>query len=143
MSKAEVRLQHVANATVGVTGAVYFVMRYLLQAEDAFGHVSHPLEPLVQHLHILFAPILVFATGLFWSRHIWPKWAMPHEQRRWSGVIMAAGFVPMVASGYLLQISVESAWRTIFGWLHVATGVLWVVGYVVHLVAKYLRRVAA
>ncbi|MBS1152453.1 MAG: hypothetical protein H6Q89_4151, partial [Myxococcaceae bacterium] len=42
-------------------------------------------------------------------------------------------FAPMVASGYLLQVSVEPLWRTIFLWTHLATSALWVLGYVIHL----------
>ena len=77
MSRSERLFLHVANGLVGGTGLVYAAMRYLMNPTDEWSVVNHPWQPHVQHLHVLVAPLLVFAAGLIWSRHVsalrfWP-----------------------------------------------------------------------
>lgn len=131
--------QHLANLLVGGTGLVYFVARYLLEPADEFA-LAHPLVPHAQHLHVLAAPLLVFATGLLWQRHVSGRWQNPALPRRLSGLGLVAAFVPMAASGYLLQISVEPGWRAAWTWIHVATSVLWIAGYVAHQLGRRTAR---
>ncbi len=132
MTRVQAWLQHLSNLLVGGTGLVYFVMKHLMTSDDPFAVVNHPMQPHVQHLHVLAAPLLVFATGLVWSRHVAPRLDRP-ELRQWrSGISLIAGFIPMVASGYLLQISVDDPWRTIWLWAHLITSALWMLGYAVH-----------
>ena len=70
MSRAEWTLVHMANSLVIVTGVVYAVMRYLVTPSDEWAVVNHPWQPHVQHLHLLAAPLLVFAVGVIWRRHV-------------------------------------------------------------------------
>ncbi len=137
MTRTQSRLQHLSNLLVGGTGLVYFVMLYFMQPADEFAVVNHPWQPHVQHLHVLFAPLLVFATGLIWRTHFWAKYKSGRPARRFSGLELGLSFVPMTASGYLLQISVEASWRTVWGWVHLVTGLLWIAGYLVH---QFVRR---
>lgn len=134
MTRVQAWLQHVSNLLVAVTGIVYFVMKHLMTTDDPFAVVNHPLQPLMQHLHVLFAPLLVFATGFVFARHAAPRMKRTGTSNWRSGILLMFGFAPMVASGYLLQISVESDWRTIWLWTHLATSALWVLGYATHAV---------
>ena len=141
MSRAQVWLQQVSNLLVAGTGVAYFVMKHLLASDDPFAVVNHPAQPLMQHLHILFAPLLVFACGAVWIAHARPR-LQEGPRRTWrSGMLLLASFVPMAGSGYLLQISVEPSWRTAWTWIHVATGVLWTLGYAAHWATAVFRRV--
>jgi len=128
--------QHVANITVGGTGLIYGWMLYFAEAaeEDPFSiaTVNHPWQPQVHNLHVLFAPLLVFAIGILWPSHIWQRIRSGFAVRRRVGLMLATLAVPMIASGYLLQTSVDETWRDVWVWTHVATSVLWIVAYLWH-----------
>lgn len=132
MTRGEARLQHVANLLVGGTGLVYAWMRYLAEPADEFAVVNHPWQPDVQHLHVLTAPLLVFASGLIWRDHVWRRVRSGFRPRRRLGLALFALLVPMIASGYLLQVATSEPWRAAYGWLHLATSLLWVAAYVAH-----------
>ena len=107
MSRVEAWFLHFATGLVGVTGLVYAWMLYLLVPADSFAVAHHPLQPLTQHLHVLTAPLLVFAVGLVWRRHVWGPYRLGLRDRRRTGITVAATFLPMAASGYLLQTAVD------------------------------------
>lgn len=138
MNRTQAWMQHLSNLLVGGTGLVYFVMKHLLTSDDPFAVVNHPLQPAVQHLHVLVAPLLVFATGFIWARHAAPRMGRTGTRNWRSGITLMLGFAPMVASGYLLQISVDQPWRTIWLWTHLATSALWILGYAAHAVIPLL-----
>jgi hypothetical protein len=132
MSRAELWLLHAATALVGGTGLVYAWMLYLLKPADPFSVVHHAWQPAVQHLHVLAAPLLVFAAGLIWRRHVWAGWRSGIRARRRSGVAVALTLFPMIASGYLLQTAVDDAWRKAWVAVHLAASALWIAGYLAH-----------
>jgi hypothetical protein len=137
------RLHLFANLAVGGTGLVYWWMKEMMSPADEWSVLNHPWQGHVQHLHVVLAPLLVFLVGLVWQRHVAPGWRRG-THNRWSGMGMALNFVPMVASGYLLQVSSDEAWRSAWGWLHAGTGALWVVATLAHMVRSLqLRRRAA
>ena len=131
-------IQHISNLLVGGTGIVYAVMRYFMQPVDEFSVVNHPWQPHVQHLHVLFAPLLVFACGVIWQRHVMAK-VRSNGRLGFSGPGLMLLFVPMVASGYLLQTTATAGWRTTWIVLHVTTSVLWIAATVIHLVRFRVR----
>jgi hypothetical protein len=147
MNRAEAWILHVSSLLVGCTGAVYAWMVYLVEPTDSYAVVNHPLQPTLQHLHILAAPLLVFAAGLVWHRHAWSQWRRGVDRRRRSGVSLIFTLVPMVASGYLIQTAAAVEWRRIWVVIHLATSGLWLLGYLVHqvpatwaLIRRQLRR---
>ena len=73
MSRAQLLLFHLINLAVCGTGLVYAWMRYLVEPVDEWAVVNHPWQPHMQHLHVLLAPLLVFAVGLIWSAHVLGK----------------------------------------------------------------------
>jgi len=122
---------HLANLAVSGTGLVYAWMRYLAEPADEWAVVNHPWQPHLQHLHVLFAPLLVFAMGLIWSAHVVGKMKNGPANRS-AGIGLTALFLPMAASGYLLQVSVDPGWRLTWMLVHVVASVLWMVAFVVH-----------
>lgn len=136
MSRFEALSLHAATLLVGGTGLVYAWMRFLVTPADPFAVVNHPWQPLVQHLHVLAAPALVFALGLVWRAHVVAGLRLGVGERRRSGVGLALSALPMVASGYLLQTTTAPEWRRIWLWVHLATGALWLAGYLVHQLTK-------
>lgn len=133
MSRLEAWALHLATLLVGGTGLVYAWMIYLAKATDPYSPVHHPWQPHLQHLHLLVAPLLVFATGLIWRRHVWESWRRGLRSRRRSGLTLALSLAPMVVSGYLVQTALDDAWRKGWGVVHLVVSGLWVAGYGVHL----------
>lgn len=131
---------HVSTILVAGTGVVYAVMRYLLEPADPYAVVSHPLQPTVQHLHVLAAPFLVFGAGLIWREHVWKHFKNGVRSGRRSGLWMLPTLLPMVVSGYLIQTTVTESWRTAWIAVHLVTSALWLLGYAGHAVAAVQRR---
>jgi hypothetical protein len=125
MERWERVVQYLANLLVIGTGMVYGFMRYIMQPVDEWAVVNHPWQPHVQHLHVLTAPLLVFACGLIWHRHVARQISGTKRRRGVSGPGLALAFVPMIASGYLLQTSTVPGWRTAWIVVHVATSGIW------------------
>ena len=139
MNRLQAWTSHAATLLVGGTGLVYAWMRYLVHPADPFAVVNHPLQPLTQHLHILVAPLLVFAAGIEWNRHAWDYWRKGIRQHRRSGIALLLTLAPMVASGYLIQTAVDGGWRKVWVAVHLAASGLWLLGYLVHQGLGYLR----
>jgi len=109
-------------------------MRYLVNPTDEFAVVNHPWQPTVQHLHVITAPLLVLIIGhlLYW--HAWTHWKSGFREGRRTGLTLAAGALPMIFSGYLLQTAVDPLWRQIWIAIHVSTSVLWMFSCGAHVV---------
>lgn len=140
MNRAEAWFVHVSNLLVGGTGIVYAWMRYALEPADPYAVVHHPLQPMVQHLHLWTAPLLVFAAGLIWRDHVWKHFRRGVPSGRRSGISLLLTLIPMIVSGYLIQTAVTPAWRTAWIAIHLATSGLWLLGYSAHYVAELKRR---
>lgn len=140
MKAWEVWTVHLSTVLVAGTGLVYAVMRYLLEPSDPYAVVNHPLQPTVQHLHVLLAPFLVFGVGLIWREHVWKHFRNGVRSGRRSGLWMLPTLAPMVVSGYLIQTTVTPGWRTAWIAVHLATSALWILGYAGHAVAALQRR---
>lgn len=132
MTRAEAWFSHVSNVLVGGTGLVYAWMVYFAEPDDPFAVANHPLQPTLQHWHVLCAPLLVFACGLFWTNHVWRRVRSGFPARRKTGLSLFGLFAPMVVSGYLLQVAGSQTWRTVWVVVHVATSCIWMLAYVVH-----------
>lgn len=132
MTRTEAWFFHGANALVALTGSAYAITVWLIEPEDPYALVNHPLQPTFQHAHVLLAPLLVFALGLVWQRHAWARVRSGAKARRWSGLGLLALFVPMALSGYALQVCVEEAWRASWVAVHLVTSGLWVLATALH-----------
>ena len=139
MSRSAALFLHGANLVVCATGLIYAWMRYLVEPADEWAVINHPWQPHVQHLHVLAAPLLVFALGLIWSAHVIGKFKNGRTNRS-AGIGLTALFVPMAASGYLLQIAVEPGWRQTWIWVHVVSSLLWIAAFVVHQIVAMTKK---
>lgn len=132
MNPTERLLIHISNLAVVSTGLVYGFMLYFMKSDDPFSIVNHPYQPHMQHLHVLTAPLFIFAVGLIWRRHIWGHWQRRIPQGRDSGSSLLFLLVPMILSGYLLQTAVDPTWRDIWKYLHIGTSCIWTLAFVLH-----------
>lgn len=141
MKRWEAWSVHGSTILVGVTGLVYAWMRYLLQPVDPYAVVNHPLQPTVQHLHVLVAPLLVFGAGLIWKNHVWNHFRKGVPRARRSGISLVLTLAPMVVSGYLIQTTITEGWRTAWIAIHCATSAIWLLVYLTHVVAATRRKI--
>jgi hypothetical protein len=139
MNRLAARFLHLATFLVGGSGLVYGWMRYLLEPEDDLALVNHPLEPLLQRLHLLSAPLLVFACAAIWNDHVWKRVRTGHRPRRPTGLVLFALFFPMVLSGAWVQVAEGGLARDLALWTHAGSGAAWCTAYAVHLVSRKER----
>ena len=140
MSRFEALFVHLATVLVGGTGLIYAWMRYFAEPQDPWSPIRHPWQPTLQHLHVLLAPLLVFALGFLWRQHVWPGLSLGMRERRRSGLALTAVAVPMAASGYLLQTATDETWRKVWIAIHLATSLLWLLAYAAHQLQPRLAR---
>lgn len=130
-----------SSLATAVTGFVYAWMKYLLAPANPWDAVNHPLQPLVLKLHIVAAPLCVFAIGLITMRHIWRHLRSGMRHGRRTGVTTAWFAAPMILSGYLIQAVTAERWLVALAWSHIAFGTVYAVGLALHQVM--IRRLAA
>ncbi len=128
----------VTSLLTTVTGLVYLWMKYGLESGEPWSVVNHPLQPLILKLHIVTAPLLVFAIGLITLRHVWRHFQNRIRSGRRSGVVMALVIGPMILTGYLIQAVTHEGWLTALAWSHIGFGLVYAVLLIVHQVM--LRR---
>jgi hypothetical protein len=139
MTRAAAWTVHLATLLVGASGLVYGWMRYLCTPADEFAVVNHPAQPTWQALHLLTAPLLVFATGLLWRDHVWKRVRSGFPRSRPTGLALFALFFPMALSGAVIQVAEAETLRTAAIVVHAATGTLWCLVYAVHLALQPRR----
>ena len=122
MTRGEAWFTHASSFLVGGTGLAFGWMLYFAEPADDFAVVNHPWQPACHSLHILFAPLLVFACGIFWRDHVWKRVKEGFPPRRRSGLVLFALFGVMVASGYFVQTAVGEGWR--LAWVRVQSDVV-------------------
>lgn len=127
--KWSVWLTSVATA---VTGVIYLWMKYFLTPTEPWAVVNHPWQPWVLKAHIVVAPLLVFAIGLITMRHIWRHFRTGMRRGRRSGLTTALVTGPMVATGYLIQVLTGEGWVKAMAISHIAVGVIYALGLVLH-----------
>lgn len=139
MTRTEKVLVHGSTWAVSLSGFVYGWMKYLLRNDDPFSILNHPWQPAALAWHVVAAPLLVFAVGLIAQEHILSRVNDGARPRgRGTGLAAAAIVVPMVLSGYGLQVVSEPALRRLVLRTHLVTSVLFFVTYVAHVAMSRL-----
>lgn len=129
----------VLHVVLALSGGIYFSMKYLLQTDDPFAVINHPWQPSVLAAHILAAPLGVLMFGMLLRSHILKKLVSPHPAGRRSGWTALVSFAAMAMSGYLLQVVSSPTSVRVVMVTHVATSLVFLAGYAVHLVLGVLH----
>ncbi len=140
MSRGQAWSLHASHALVAGTGLAYAYFLYFCEPVDEFAIVNHAWQPQTQHLHVLFAPLLVFAIGWIWQAHVWARVKSKYRAGRRTGLVLTGLFFPMVMSGYALQTSEAPTWRSIWLWTHLVTSGVWFLVGVVHPFLPHRRK---
>lgn len=123
---------HLAALATAGTGLMDGLLRWFGMRMGEFGPEPHPWLPAAQHLHVLTAPLLLFALGMTVRGHLQAKLKRGSEGRR-TGLGAAFLIAPMVLSGYAVQVVTSPAWRTAFSWAHGISAGLFLLAYLGHL----------
>jgi hypothetical protein len=136
MSRLQVfYLQACVVLTAG-TGILFAWMKYAMKGGDPFAVVNHPWQPFMLAAHVVVAPLLVFAFGWIFSEHMWAKFRNHGAPQRGTGIWSMAAIIPMVLSGYLLQIATADATRQAMAVAHWTSSGLFTLAYAVHVITK-------
>ncbi len=119
-------------ALVSVSGILLGVLKYFLAGSDPDSRVGHPWQPAVVAVHDLAAPVAVFVLGLVWRTHALSRLKSGEPEGRSSGTVLTAIGLPLVLSGYVVQILTGEAARRWTGWLHAALGFVFAFAFVLH-----------
>lgn len=121
-----------SSVLTGLSGVVYWWMKYRMEPLDEWAAINHPLQPWVLKAHILVAPVMVFALGVVASGHIWRHIRSQGVSRRPTGLTLVIVTLPMVFSGYLIQAVTHGGWLAVLAWIHLVTGTVYLLGLQLH-----------
>jgi hypothetical protein len=119
---------------VAATGFAYLWMKYFQQNTDPFAVVNHAWQPAMLGLHVIASPAFILMFGIIFNSHVMRKLRASRLPNRRSGYLSLGTFTAMMASGYLLQIASNERWLQGLVVLHIASGAVFSVAYVAHLV---------
>ena len=134
MSMSRFERWSVWSTTAGtlVTGVVYWWMKDMMTPVEPWAVINHPLQPWVLKAHILIAPLLVFSVGLITTRHIWQHFRSRVRKARKTGLIAALTLIPLVATGYLIQVVTAETLVRLLGWAHLGLGIVYSLDVAAH-----------
>lgn len=128
-----------STLAVSLTGLGFTWAKYFASTDDPWAVVNHPLEPWLLKLHVISAPLFVFAVGLITTRHILSHLRSGTPAGRRTGLVMVWTIVPMVVTGYLLQVVSVPGWLLPLAIGHIAAGILFLAGFLLHRVRRTPR----
>lgn len=115
-----------------VTGVAYFAVKYLVEGGGEYSVVNHPWQPWLLKAHIVASPALIFALGLIAVDHVWDHIVSGVRVSRRTALVTVATVVPMILTGYLIQVLTASGWVTAMAVAHIVFGGLYAVGLAAH-----------
>ncbi|USI74808.1 hypothetical protein [Sphingomonas morindae] len=120
------------------SGLLWLVAHHWLVRPGDYGPQPSPLEPWCLRAHGLAALGTTGFIGLLWAVHIEPGWAL--RRRRWSGGLVFASALLLIASGYLLYYVGDEATRATLSLAHWSLGLAALPLFLLHRVAPRRRR---
>jgi uncharacterized membrane protein YidH (DUF202 family) len=136
MSRWEAWVIRAGFGLAAVSGIALGVMKYFLSNPDPDSRVGHPMQPAVLAAHVLAAPVAVFAIGLLWRGHALARIRRREKEGRATGLLLFGIGLPMVFSGYLVQVFTSETARKASGWFHAVVGVVFALAFALHLPAS-------
>ena len=99
-----------------------------------------PLEgPKGRAVAILAGALVVFAVGLVTTRHILPHLLSGTAEGRRTGLVLVWTIIPMVVSGYLVQVVSLPGWMLPLAIGHIVVGIVFLGGFLLHRTRKRAR----
>lgn len=89
------------------------------------------LQPYIK-IHILAAAAMLFSLGVVFTRHALPYIKTGKSPGKKTGITLLSLSLPVVLSGYLLQIVYTPAWQAGSWWVHSITGIVFILLFFIH-----------
>ena len=122
----------ITTLLVIVTGAGLFVTKYLFAATEPWAVINHPWQPWFLKLHVLVSPLLIFAVGTITIRHVWAHYRSGQARGRHTGLVTALVTIPMIGTGYLIQVITSVGWVKAMAVAHIVFGTVYALGLSAH-----------
>jgi len=132
---------HLTTLFMGGTGLLYGWTKYYGQRMGDFGPEPHPLQGLLQHSHVVGAPLMTLALGLVLRAHFVPKMRGGKTDGRSTGLLVAFSLAPMLLAGYGIQVCTDESLRRLWAWIHGLGSCAYLAAYAWHFLRTWhLRR---
>jgi hypothetical protein len=125
MNRPATALLSATTLASALSAAAILVLRLWFASVDEFSADAHPLEPWARALHILVAPVLVFAVGWVFGEHVLPRLRQGAGARR-SGLALGWLAAGLVLSGTALTLVSGERLRLGLAWVHGLCGAAFV-----------------
>lgn len=130
------------HVVVGVTGFVYFYMKYMMTTDDPFAIVNHPWQSSMLSIHVFTAPFFIAFFGMLFRSHSFRKILSANPANRRTGWTSLISFSVMAVSAYAIQMATTPTSINAAVWVHIVASTLFVAGYAIHLVIGYRLRLS-
>ena len=135
MSRFERWSLWITTMLVVVTGIGLIVTKYLMTTPEPWAVINHPWQPWFLKAHIVVSPFLIFAVGTITLHHIWMHYRSGQARGRHTGIVTGLVTVPMILSGYLIQVITSVGWVKAMAIAHIVFGTVYALGLSAHQVA--------
>ena len=125
----------ISTILVVATGVGLIATKYFIAPTEPWAVINHPWQPLFLKAHIVVSPFLIFAVGTITLRHIWMHYRSGQPRGRHTGIMTALVTVPMIVTGYLIQVITAVGWVKAMAIAHIVFGTLYALGLSAHQVA--------
>ena len=122
----------ITTLLVVVTGIGLFGTKYLMIPSEPWAVINHPWQPWFLKAHIVVSPFLIFAVGTITFRHIWVHYRSGQPRGRHTGIMTALVTVPMIVTGYLIQVITAVGWVKAMAIAHIVFGTVYALGLSAH-----------
>lgn len=111
-----------AALTTG-SGLVYLWLKYFVESSDPWAVISHPFQPLALKTHILVSPLFVFVLGAIVVKHAIVHLREGSTGRGPSGLSLLFLVLPMLLSGYVIQVVTGETAARVLALIHIGTSI--------------------
>lgn len=133
----------ITAAATTLTGLGYLWPKYFIEPSDPWAVINHPWQPVALKAHIIVAPLFVFVLGAVVLKHAVTLLAAGGAGRRPSGVVLLGFLVPMMLSGYLIQVLTNETAVKVTALIHIGTSLAFTAGLALHAVRERASEVSS
>ena len=130
----------ITTILVILTGVALFGVKYLMTPGEPWAVINHPIQPWILKAHIIVSPFMIFAVGMITVRHIWQHYRGGLARGRHTGIVTALVTVPMILTGYFIQVMTSMGWIKAMAIAHIVLGTIYALGLSAHQVAIQRRQ---
>ncbi len=117
---------------ISYTGILLFIIKYFYPPLNEYSIIHHPWEQFILKAHIIVSSVSVFAFGYVFAIHAIPYIIQKVQKAVKSGMVIFVLVVPMILSGYFIQVIVHEWSLWIVTWIHIITGIIFMLVFILH-----------